>query len=68
MALLCPKNLYIRAKKFEAPQATATEELTQGPKVAERAGFETATLQSIRIDSNSLNVVGTNSIDYKCCP
>ena len=34
----------------EAPQATAGEELAQGPYVAAREGFEPTTLQSTAID------------------
>src|SRR6218665_3882869 len=37
----------------EAPQATVSEELAQGPYVAARAGFEPTTLRLKAIDSNN---------------
>ena len=37
----------------KAPQATASEELAQGPYVAARAGFEPTTLWSTGIDSTN---------------
>src|SRR6218665_24329 len=43
-----PLNTPLTVSEFhaEAPQATASEELAQGPYVADRVGFEIATLHS----------------------